>query len=226
MQSPRRDIWTPAAGVIAALTFIAGVLLSSASPDSKDSDAKVIAWYADHGHRLVNIIGAYLLAFCGLFFLWFVSGLRQRLRAAEGPGGRLASVALGGGVLFVGMLWVGAAALVAISGGESFGGVPLLKNADLARFLPQIGFPAILVFAAFGAIALIDATSIVIIRTGVLPRWFAWLGFVCTVVLLFGAIFIPMIALPIWLVAASVILFRLPSIEAEPVTAIPVPPPG
>ena len=83
-----------------------------------------------------------------------------------------------------------------------------------------------MVFAAFGAIALIDATSIVIIRTGVLPRWFAWLGFVCTVVLLFGAIFIPMIALPIWLVAASVILFRLPSIEAEPVTAIPVPPPG
>ena len=224
MRQLRRDLWTPVAGVLAALTFVAGVILSSASPDSKDSDAKVIAWYAVHSHRLANIIGAYLLAFCGLFFLWFASGLRQRLRAAEGPGGRLANVALGGGVLFVGMLWVGAAALVAISGGESFGGIPHLRNADLARFLPQVGFPAILIFAMFGAIALIDATSIVIIRTGVLPRWFAWLGFVCAVVLLFGAIFFPMIALPIWLLAGSYILFRFRSVEAEPVVVVPQPP--
>jgi hypothetical protein len=224
MRQARRDVWTPVAGVLAAVTFVAGVILSSASPDSKDSDAKVLAWYASHGHRLANIIGAYLLAFCGLFLLWFVSGLRQRLRAAEGPGGRLANVALGGGVLLVGLLWVGAAALVAISGAESFGGSPALKSADLARFLPQIGFPAILVFAMFGAIALIDATSIVILRTGVLPRWLAWLGFVCAVVLLFGALFIPMIALPIWLLAASFILFRLRSVEAEPVAVIPTPP--
>jgi hypothetical protein len=225
IQSRRRDIWTPTAGILAALTFIAGVILSSASPDAKDSDAKVVAWYTDHGHRLANISGAYLLAFCGLFFLWFAAGLRERLRAAEGPGGRLANVALGGGILFVGMLWVGAAALASISGGESFGAIPSIKNADLARFLPQVGFPAILIFAMFGAIALIDATSIVIIRTGVLPRWFAWLGFIAAVVLLFGVIFLPMIALPIWLVAASVILYRLPAIETERAAAL-VPPPG
>jgi hypothetical protein len=76
----------------------------------------------------------------------------------------------------------------------------------------------------FGAIALIDATSIVIFRTGVLPRWFGWLGFVCAVVLLFGAVFIPMVALPIWLLAGSFILFRLRSVEAEPVAVIPAPP--
>jgi hypothetical protein len=75
----------------------------------------------------------------------------------------------------------------------------------------------------FGAIALIDATSVVIWRTGILPRWFAWLGFVCAVVLLFGVVFIPMVALPIWLLAGSFILFRLPSIEAEPAVALPTP---
>jgi hypothetical protein len=220
---PRRDIWTPVAGLLAAITFVAGGILATASPDSGDSDAQVIAWYNDHGHRLANIIGAFLLAFCGLFFLWFASGLRQRLRAAEGPGGRLTNVALGGAVLFVAMLWMGGAALAAISAAESFGGTPPLQSADVARFLPSAGFGAILVFSAFGAIALIDATSIVIMRTGVLPRWFAWLGFVCTIALLFGVVFLPMIALPIWLVAGSVILFRLPSIEAEPVVVVPVP---
>jgi hypothetical protein len=223
MQPPRRDRWTPVAGVLATITFVAGVILSSASPDSSDSDAKVLAWYADHGHRIVNITGAYLLAFSGLFFLWFAAGLRQRLRTAEGPEGRLSSVALGGALLFVGLLWVGAAALVAVSGGESLGSQPL-TNADIARFLPQVGFPALLVFAMFGAIAFIDATSIVIVRTGILPRWFAWLGFVCTVVLLFGAVFFPIIALPIWLLAGSIVLFRRPTLEAQPDVAVATPP--
>jgi hypothetical protein len=224
MQQPRRDRWTPIAGVLAAVTFVVGLIFVADSPDSGDTDAQVLAWYADHGHRVGIIVGAFLLAFCGLFFLWYASGLRQRLRAAEGPGGRLANVALGGAILFVGMLWVGGAALASIPAAQSFGGSPPLKVADVARFLPSVGFGAILLFSAFGAIALIDATSIVILRTGILPKWFAWLGFVATIVLLFGVLFIPMIALPIWLLVGSVILFRLPSLEAEPVVLVPTPP--
>jgi len=217
MQQARRDLWTPIAGVLAAVTFVVGLILVSNSPDNNDTDAQVVAWYADHGHRLSVLIGAYFLAFCGLFLLWFASGLRQRLRAAEGPGGRLANVALGGAILFVGMLWVGAAALAAIPGAESLGDSTPLRVADIARFVPSIGFGAILLFGAFGAIALIDATSIVAMRSGSLPNWFAWLGFVAAVVLLFAVIFLPMIALPIWLLAASYVFFRQPG----PVEQVP-----
>jgi len=224
MQQPRRDRWTPVAGVLAAVTFVVGLIFISNSPNSDDTDAQVLAWYADHGHRGGIIVGAFLFAFCGLFFLWFASGLTQRLRAAEGPGGRLANVGLGGAILFVGMLWVGGAALAAIPAAQSFGDSPPLKVADIGRFLPSVGFGSILLFSAFGAIALIDATSIVTLRTGILPRWFAWLGFVATIALLFGVVFIPMIALPIWLLAGSVIVFRLPSLEAEPVALVPTPP--
>jgi hypothetical protein len=223
MQEVRRDFWTPLAGVLAAVTFVAGLLCIVSSPDNSDSDAKVLAWYADQGHRLTNLIGAYLLAACGLFILWFGAGLRQRLRAAEGPGGRLSSVALGGAILLAGMLWVGAAAAAAISGAKSFGGVRGPESADVARFLPQVGYAAILLFGMFGAIALIDAASLVALRTGVLPRWLALLGLLCAVVLLFGVVFLPMVALPIWLIAASFVLFRLPSVEAEPVTVVPRP---
>jgi hypothetical protein len=206
----RRDPWTPLAGFLAVLTFVVGVIFVSDSPDSDDSAAKVLAWYADHGHRVGIVVGAYVLAFCGLFVLWFASGLRQRLRAAEGAESRLADVALGGGILLVGMLWVGAVALAAVPAGESLGGAPLV-TADVARFLPQLGFGAILLFGMFAAIALIEATSIVILRTGVFPRWLAWLGFACGVVLLFGVVFLPMIALPIWLIATSVVLTRNPA---------------
>lgn len=217
MQQARRDLWTPIAGVLAAVTFVVGLILVSNSPDNNDTDAQVVAWYTDHGHRLSVLIGVYFLAFCGLFFLWFASGLRERLRAAEGSGGRLANVALGGAILFVGMLWAGAAALAAIPGAESLGDSTALRVADIARFVPSIGFGAILIFGAFGAIALIDATSIVAMRSGSLPNWFAWLGFVAAVVLLFGLVFLPMVALPIWLLAASYVFFRQP----EPVVQVP-----
>jgi hypothetical protein len=202
---------------------VVGVLFSFNSPDSDKTDAQILAWYADHGHRMSNVIGGYLLAVCGLFILWFVAGLRQHLRAAEGPGGRLSSVALGGGIALTALLWVGAAAAISISGAKTFGGVPGPRTADVARFVPQIGYASILVFGMFAAIAMIDATSVAALRTGILPRWFAWLGFVCAVVLLFAVVFLPMIALPIWLLCASLVFFKLPSIEAEPATLVPEP---
>jgi len=62
---------------------------------------------------------------------------------------------------------------------------------------------------------------VVIMRTGVLPRWLAWLGFVCGVVLLFGVVFLPVIALPIWLIAASIVLYRQPEAASQPVGAAP-----
>jgi hypothetical protein len=222
MQTPRREIWTPVAGIAAALTFIVGVIFVANSPDSEDSGAEILDFYAKHSNRVGVIVGVYVLMFFGLFMLWFASGLRQRLRAAEGPDGRLANVAFGGALLCVGLIWVGAFALAAVPAGQSLGGAPL-SNADVARFLPQMGFGLILLGGMFGAIALIDAASIVIYQTGVLPRWLAWLGFVCAVALLFGAVFLPMIALPIWLVATSIALRGSSSAEAQP--AAPAAPP-
>lgn len=103
---------------------------------------------------------------------------------------------------------------------QSFGSDPPLKVADVARIVPGVGFGAILLFGAFGAIALIGATSIVSMRTGVLPTWFAWLGIVAIIALLFGVVFLPLIALPIWLLVGSVVLFRSPpaveAVEAAP----------
>jgi hypothetical protein len=208
MAAPRRDFWTPTAGILAAITFLVGVVMVTNSPDSDDNNAQIISWYADHGHRVTVIVGAFILAFFGLFMVWFAAGLRQRLRQAEGPEGRLSNVALGGAVLLVGLVWAGASFLAAIPAGQSLGGASALTVSDVGRYLPSAGFGAILLFGMFGAIALIDATSVVIWRTGVLPRWLAWLGFICGVVLLFGVIFLPMIALPVWLIAASIALYR------------------
>jgi hypothetical protein len=208
MNESRRELWTPIAGIAATVTFIVGVVMVGNGPEGSDSNAKVLAWYADHGHRTGVIIGAYVLMFFGVFLLWFAAGLRQRLRAAAGEDGRLANVALGGAVLCVALVWGGAFAVAAIPAGQSFGSEPMITNADLARFLPQLGFGAILVGGMFGAIAMIDAASVVGLRTGVFPRWLVWLGFACGIVLLFGALFLPVIALPVWLIGMSIVLLR------------------
>jgi hypothetical protein len=207
------------------LTFVVGVAMAADSPDSDSSDAKVIAWYAKHSHRVGVIVGVFVLMFFGLFLLWFAAGLRERLRAAEGPGGRLANVALGGAILSVALIWAGSFALAAVPAGISLGSEPTVTSADVARFLPQMGFGAILVGGMFGAIAMIVATSIVAMRTGVLPRWLAYLGFACGVALLFGSVFLPMIALPVWLIATGVALLRgRPSEAVSPAPAAPAAP--
>jgi len=89
--------------------------------------------------------------------------------------------------------------------------VPPLKVADVARYLGAAAFGAILLCGAFAAIALIDAASVVIMRTGILPKWLAYLGFVAAIALLFAVVFLPMVALPIWVLATSIVLFRLPT---------------
>ena len=50
MSTPRRDLWTPTAGILAAVTFVVGFAMTAGStPDSTDPDAKIISWYADTG---------------------------------------------------------------------------------------------------------------------------------------------------------------------------------
>lgn len=42
--------------------------------------------------------------------------------------------------------------------------------------------------------------------SGAVPAWFFGLGYVAAVAMLFGAMFLPMILLPIWAIAAAVVM--------------------
>ena len=83
MPASHRDSWTPIAGIAAALTFVVGVAMAADSPDSDSSDAKVIAWYAKHSHRVGVIVGVFVLMFFGLFLLWFAAGLRAAVGVSK-----------------------------------------------------------------------------------------------------------------------------------------------
>ncbi len=79
-------------------------------------------------------------------------------------------------------------------------------DAGVARFLPSLGYGTILIVGGLSAAAAITAISGDWKRTGAMPNWLCWLGFVCAFILLAGVMFIPMIALVVWALAAGVAL--------------------
>jgi hypothetical protein len=201
--------WAPVAGIVFVVLFVAGTSLNNL-PAADDHTTSITNYYNDAGNRAQVIIGSYLLVFAAVSFLLFLAGLRVKLLAAEGEPGWLTSIVFGGGLVFVALLMVAAATLMTIAGDITFGGEDFIAP-DAARFLPELAYPILLIGGMFAAIAMIEATSVLILRTGVLPRWIAWFGFFAAAVLLFGFLFLPMVALLLWVFFVSVALLRTPT---------------
>jgi hypothetical protein len=201
----------PFAGIAFVVLFVVAWFISQ-SPDSDDSSATIAAFYADEDKRVLMIVSAYLFIVAGLLFLWFLAGLRGRLRAAEGGDGTLSAFAFAAGIIFVGLLIAGALMLASVPAGISFGGADNPTNGETVNFIQSAGFGMILVGGMLSAAAMIVATSLLTLRTQVLPSWSAWLGFLAALALLFAVIWIPQIALVVWVIAISIVLLRPPAV--------------
>lgn len=224
MSVSRWERWGPIAGIVFVVLFVVGVSLAVSNlPSGDDSATKISNFYLDKGNRAQVIIGAYLLWLGGLFFIWFLASVRTRLLDVEGAPGRLTSIAFGGGLVFVAMLMVAAACFASIAGDITFGGEKFIAP-DAARFVPEIGYPILLIGGMFAAIAMIDAVSILILRTAMLPKWIGWFGFFAAVVLLAAVYFLPVLAFLLWVLFVSVAMLRAP--RAAVIPPAPVIPPG
>lgn len=172
-------------GGISGILFVALVIPSFLSapdtPDAASESQDVIAYFNDRQDGILTNNGL-LLVFAAFFFLCFLGVLYGVLRDAEGEGYGFSSVALGGGVLFVALMLAGSA-------------VEIVYPATLARFEnfqqdAQLGFLSLALsgwmyrFAFVGMSALIASASLVVLRTGALPRWTAWVGFLFALIAL------------------------------------------
>jgi hypothetical protein len=116
------------------------------------------------------------------FFLWFLGVLYGLLRRAEGVDGVLSTVMLVGGVLFITLSCVGYT-------------VEIMHPATAQRFVnfvpdPQIAFASLAVsawlyhFCQVGDAVMISAASLVVLGSGILPRWLALVGFLAAILTL------------------------------------------
>jgi hypothetical protein len=81
--------WSPASGAVSVLFWVVTLIVTGNDVSSGDSDGKILAYYADSGHRQRHIAGFFLVLVALLFFIWFLSVLRGRLARAEGGAARL-----------------------------------------------------------------------------------------------------------------------------------------
>jgi hypothetical protein len=191
----------------------------SRSPDSDDPAAQIAAYYSDKSNRVLEVVSAYLFVVAAILFVCFVAGLRGRLRPAEGGEATATTIAYGGALVFAGLLIGGAMMLAAVPAGMALGGIDAPDGSDVINFVQSAGYGMILVGGMLFAATTIVAISLVSMRTAALPRWSAWLGLLCAFVLLFAVVWLPQIALLVWVIAISVAMLRAPSRATAPVAA-------
>lgn len=200
-------------GVVAALVMIPAYLVGT--PDAPESPAEAAAYY-DGGSSFITANGVLPLLHV-LLALIFVGVLVALLRRAAGPDPAV-YVALIGGAVFLALTAAGFAAEVAYPAAiVRFGDVTVTEFTQpllaLATWLYH--------YCQIGAAALIFATSMVIWRTGALPKWTAAGAILGVLPLLHTWIPLPAaISSLVWIGALGLVMLVLPpKVPAEGIDA-------
>lgn len=192
-----------AAAFLFPVLFVVGLLLVSDQPAGGDSDQEITNFYASDGNQVRLIVGAYLMVLSGLAFLSLITfGIEDRVTNGGEIGRRVRPLLLSSAALAAACFAIGSIALATIGAVVAFDDA--VVDPGTARFMQGLGFGTVLIAGALSAAFTIAVASVEALLHGSLPRWLSWLGIVCAVVLCFGVIFLPMIALPIWSLAFGI----------------------
>jgi preprotein translocase subunit Sec61beta len=196
-------------GIVFAVLFIIGLVLIRLAVPADPNDPG--DWLANAGIRSSVRTALNLIPFSGLAFLWFMAVLRNRIGLKEDR--FFATVFLGSGMLFTGMLFVSAALASGLL--DSFGD-DRGYHVDRATYAfgRRVSYVLMNVYAIKMAAVFMFVTSSIGLRTAFLPRWLAYVGFAVGLVLLLEITEFAWIALvfPMWvlLVSAYVLIFSPP----------------
>jgi hypothetical protein len=190
------------AGILFSLLLIVSYVLVWVSIPANPEDLDII------GRSKTISFALNLLPFAGIAFLWFIAVVRNRLGALEDR--FFATVFLGSGLLYIAMIFTSAA----LAGGL----IRVLINAP--EILTQSGayalgraqiFQTMNVYGIKMAGVFMFSTSTILLRTSIVRRWIAFLGYTLGAALLLSIGIIRWIPLvfPIWVLMVSVaILFE------------------
>jgi len=186
------------AGVIFSVLLITALTLLRLSAPS--SPAVAGTWLTDSGHRAALAVGLNLVPFAGIAFLWFIGVLRDRIGTREDR--FFATVFLGSGLLFVGMLFVAAATAGALVASATSSALPASGTLALGR---NVATGLLNVYTMRMAAVFTLTTVTIIRRTQIASRWLTLSGLGCAVVLLVGIGISPWVELlfPLWILALS-----------------------
>jgi len=194
------------AGILYSLMTIASLFLLRSFPLAKGSSETLASWIDDEQNRRNLIIGMNLAAVSSVAFLWFVAVIRRRIGDREDK--FFSTVFLGSAILYIAIWLVAAAAVASLAVAyDRFAGASVDSNS--ATFL--VGFAEALVLIVGPRLqgVFVLSTSTLILRTEILPRWLAYLGYaIGAVMVLLPMVYEPTgLMFPIWVLIVSVTIF-------------------
>lgn len=206
--SPAKGLKTPRAAAVAGILFslllLAALFLLLDTLRLTPGDPG--EWLGPQSWKVA--LALHLIPFAGVAFLWFVGVLRDRMGAAEDK--LFATVFLGSGLLFIGLLFVSASSVGAIliayeaQPGDLRGSATFLLARSLAYHLTSI-------YALKMAGVFLMTASTIVLRTGIAARVTAFLGFAAAGIILIGSQWLnwTFIIFPVWVFIVSIdILLR------------------
>jgi hypothetical protein len=202
-----------AAGIASVVLVVAGRVVAGSVPQVTASAHTIVSYYAKRSHWQRQEAGLVLGALSMVFFLWFLGGLRARLRAGERAGAPLSSVVLAAGVAFA-VLYAALSTMrgviaFALDGSHAFRAAAL--DPQLVRSLEEAR-SLFFVHALVAGAVLIAASSLLAVRTGVLARWLGVGGLAVAALVLVGAFVASGVVflLLAWIVVVGVVLIAEP----------------
>jgi len=197
---------TPRAAAIAGILFalllgLAFVLIFISQPADPATPG---AWLSDPSRRDAVAVALNLVPFAGIAFLWFIGVVRDRIGQQEDR--FFATVFLGSGLLFVAMLFAGAAFAAGL--GSLATATPSASGSNPGTLIIGRNITVLLlrVYGMRMAAVFTMSAATITLRTKVIPSWIGFTGIAVAIVLLVSIGLTPWVALlfPAWILLLSV----------------------
>jgi len=194
-----KDMLAPLTGVAFIILLFVGFAIQGEPPEATDDVQDIVDHYIDNKDSVQ--LGAFLVVPSGALLMFFAAYLRKIFSAAEGAGGMLSVLPLVG----LAIIAIGAAIDSTIS-------FALAESADDIDPIAVQGLQALwdndFMPFALGMEIFLVSVGLLVVRTGVFPKWLGWVALVLAVVALIPADvgFIAFVGGALLLVVFSVIL--------------------
>ncbi len=192
------------------LLIVAFTLIRRYGPGVEPTDQEVLDFVQDETRRrIVLAAGIYLIPFAGIAFIWFTISLRMWISGSVRALTPLfTNILLACGVIYVTLLFCSGAALSVTAAIAEYQDETL--DVTDYRVFPEFGSALLLVFAMRMAAMIIFALSTIGRTSGVLPKWFAYIGYPLGIGLLLSSSLSPVIVMlfPLWLLVLGLLLLR------------------
>jgi hypothetical protein len=195
----------PYSGIAFVVFFIASVAVSSV-PKATASDHAWLAAYATHAKQVGHLATGVLLVLAGLSLMTFLTHLWTRVAEAGDPRAVSPLPVVAAGVSAA-CIAAGGVLMATTSGSALIGSAPI-PGADVLRLGNDVGFAMVGVAGMFAAALSIGCLSVQARAAGIFGTRLTRFSVAVAVVLLASVVFLPIVALLVWLVAVTVTLTR------------------